>query len=44
MDRQEVESRIGEGTIVQMWKSFGVAEQDLVPILQAAVWNSSGRV
>ncbi len=44
MDRLEVESSIGEGTIVHMWKSFGVAEQDLVPILQAAVWNSSGRV
>ncbi len=41
MDRLEVESSIGEGTVVHMWKSFG-AEEELVPILQAAVWNSSG--
>ena len=40
MDRLEVESSIGEGTVVHMWKSFG-AEEELVPILQAAVWNSS---
>lgn len=43
MDRLEVESSIGEGTVVHMWKSFG-AEEELMPILQAAVWNSSGRV
>ena len=42
MDRLEVESSIGEGTVVHMWKSFG-AEEELMPILQAAVWNSSGR-
>lgn len=44
MDRLEVESSIGEGTCVHMWKSFGGKQDEPVPILQAAVWNRSGRV
>lgn len=44
MDRLEVESSIGEGTCVHMWKSFGGRQEESAPILQAAVWNRSGRV
>ena len=43
MDRLEVVSRVGEGTCVHMWKRFGARQEELVPILQAAVWNGSGR-
>ncbi|MDE6221710.1 MAG: anti-sigma F factor [Lachnospiraceae bacterium] len=44
MDRLEVESSVGEGTCVHMWKSFGGVQDEELPILQAAVWNRSGRV
>ena len=44
MDRIEVESSVGEGTCVHMWKRFGAGQEESVPILQAAVWNRSGRV
>ncbi len=44
MDRIEVESSVGEGTCVHMWKSFGGRQDEQTPILQAAVWNRSGRV
>ncbi|MDE6619222.1 MAG: anti-sigma F factor [Lachnospiraceae bacterium] len=44
MDRLEVESSVGEGTCVHMWKSFGCEPDEAMPILQAAVWNRSGRV
>lgn len=44
MDRLVVESSVGEGTRVHMWKRFGSSEEDAAPILQAAVWNRSGRV
>ena len=44
MDRLEVESSIGEGTRVHMWKSFHARQEEPVPILQAAVWNKSSRV
>lgn len=44
MDHLEVESSVGEGTCVHMWKSFGRRQEDSAPILQAAVWNRSGRV
>ncbi|MDE7416383.1 MAG: anti-sigma F factor [Lachnospiraceae bacterium] len=43
MDRLEVESIVGEGTCVHMWKSFGSRQEESAPILQAAVWNRSGR-
>ncbi len=43
MDRLEVESSIGEGTCVHMWKSFAGRQDETAPILQAAVWNRSGR-
>lgn len=43
MDRLEVESSVGEGTCVHMWKRFGVRQEEPEPILQAAVWNKSGR-
>ncbi len=43
MDRLEVESSVGEGTCVHMWKRFGVGQEESEPILQAAVWNRSGR-
>lgn len=43
MDRLEVESSPGEGTIVHMWKSFAIGQMQSKPILQAAVWNRSGR-
>ena len=44
MDRLEVESSVGEGTCVHMWKSFGSREDEPAPLLQAAVWDRSGRV
>ncbi len=44
MDRLEVESHVGEGTCVHMWKSFGGRQEETEPVLQAAVWNRSGRV
>ena len=44
MDRLEVESSVGEGTCVHMWKNFGGRQDEAAPILQAAVWNRSGRV
>ena len=43
MDRMQVESSVGEGTVVHMWKSFGGSQVEPAPILQAAVWNKSGR-
>lgn len=43
MDRVEVESRVGEGTKVHMWKSFEDCKAEAQPILQAAVWNRDGR-
>lgn len=43
MDRLEVESSVGEGTCVHMWKRFGIGQEKSEPILQAAVWNRSGR-
>lgn len=43
MDRLEVESSVGEGTCVHMWKRFGSRQDEAAPILQAAVWNRSGR-
>ena len=43
MDRLEVESSVGEGTSVHMWKSFGGGQEEPTPILQAAVWNRNGR-
>lgn len=43
MDRMQVESSVGEGTCVHMWKSFGGSQVEPAPILQAAVWNKSGR-
>ena len=43
MDQIEVESGVGEGTCVHMWKRFGVGQDEPAPILQAAVWNRSGR-
>lgn len=44
MDRIEVESRVGEGTRVHMWKAFERCGTGVQPILQAAVWNSDGRL
>jgi len=44
MDRLEVESHVGEGTCVHMWKCFGSSKEEAASILQAAVWNRSGRV
>lgn len=44
MDRLEVESCVGEGTCVHMWKRFGAGQEEPEPILQAAVWNKGGRV
>ena len=43
MDRLEVESSPNEGTCVHMWKSFITGQISSQPILQAAVWNRSGR-
>lgn len=43
MDRLEVESSVGEGTCVHMWKRFGGGQEESAPLLQAAVWNRSGR-
>lgn len=44
MDRLDVESRPGEGTCVHMWKRFEERKPvETKPILQAAVWNRSGR-
>ena len=43
MDRMQVESSVGKGTCVHMWKSFGGSQVEPAPILQAAVWNKSGR-
>lgn len=42
MDRLEVESTLGEGTCVHMWKRFDSGQEE--PVLQAAVWNRSGRI
>lgn len=42
MDRLEVESSPNEGTCVHMWKSFITGQMQTKPILQAAVWNTSG--
>lgn len=42
MDRLEVESSPNEGTCVHMWKSFITGQMQSKPILQAAVWNTSG--
>lgn len=44
MDRLEVESVPGEGTCVHMWKSFAAGQEQPMPMLQAAVWNRSGRL
>lgn len=43
MDRLEVESSVGEGTRVHMWKRFGSGQDESAPLLQAAVWNRNGR-
>ena len=43
MDGVEVESCVGEGTKVHMWKSFAECVE-AQPILQAAVWNRDGRL
>ena len=43
MDGVEVESCVGEGTKVHMWKSFAECVESQ-PILQAAVWNRDGRL
>jgi len=42
MDRLEVESTLGKGTCVHMWKHFESTTEQPEPILQAAVWNRSG--
>lgn len=42
MDRLEVESTLGKGTCVHMWKRFESITEQPEPILQAAVWNRSG--
>lgn len=44
MDRLEVESSPNKGTCVHMWKSFITGQTQSKPILQAAVWNRSGRI
>ena len=44
MDKVSVESKVGEGTKVHMWKVFDNYTQETQPILQAAVWNSDGRI
>lgn len=44
MDKVEVESRVGAGTRVHMWKSFENCMVETKPILQAAVWNRDGRL
>ena len=43
MDQLEVESSVGEGTCVHMWKRFDGRQEESEQILQAAVWNRSGR-
>ncbi|MDE6918657.1 MAG: anti-sigma F factor [Lachnospiraceae bacterium] len=43
MDQIEVESSVGEGTCIHMWKRFAGRQDEPAPILQAAVWNRSGR-
>lgn len=44
MDGLDVESTPGEGTCVHMWKHFSKRQTaGTKPILQAAVWNRSGR-
>lgn len=43
MDGLFVESTPGEGTCVHMYKSFSDRQEQPEPILQAAVWNRSGR-
>lgn len=43
MDQLEVESIVGEGTCVHMWKRFDSRQDEPEPVLQAAVWNRSGR-
>ena len=44
MDGLDVESTPGEGTCVHMWKRFSKRQATgTKPILQAAVWNRSGR-
>ena len=43
MDRVEVESVLGEGTCVHMWKSFAARQEQEKPLLQAAVWNQNER-
>lgn len=44
MDKVSVESKLGEGTKVHMWKVFDDCAAETQPILQAAVWNSDGRL
>lgn len=44
MDGLEVESTLGEGTCVHMWKHFEYRPQHKQPILQAAVWNADSRL
>ncbi len=44
MDKVSVESKLGEGTKVHMWKVFDDCAVETKPILQAALWNSDGRV
>ncbi|MBO5031860.1 MAG: anti-sigma F factor [Lachnospiraceae bacterium] len=44
MDGLEVESSPGQGTHVHMWKRFACTQEQSAPILQAAVWNRSGRL
>lgn len=43
MDKLEVESVLGKGTCVHMWKGFAQAKEPSISLLQAAVWNKSGR-
>lgn len=43
MDGLEVESALGEGTCVHMWKDFEYRTEQKQPILQAAVWNRDSR-
>jgi len=43
MDGLDVESTLGEGTCVHMWKRFSKRQSvGIKPILQTAVWNRSG--
>ncbi len=41
MDGLHVQSSLGKGTHVHMWKRFECSQAQSAPILQAAVWNRS---